>query len=40
MLAGIAIGVGVMILIILAYAVGYGMADMKHNKSSDTEEQE
>ena len=37
MLLGIAIGFGIMILLILAFAAGYGMADMKH-KSPDTEE--
>lgn len=39
MILGIAIGVGFMICLILAFAVGYGFADMKY-KSSETEEEQ
>lgn len=39
MILGIVIGVVVMLLIILAFMSGYGMADMKY-KSQDTEEEQ
>lgn len=38
MVVGIAIGVGFMICIILAFMVGYGMADMKHKQIQEDNE--
>lgn len=38
MILGMAIGVGIMILLILAFMVGYGFADQKHNSTSEEKE--
>lgn len=38
MILGIALGVGIMILLIVAFMAGYGMADMKHSQPQDDEE--
>jgi hypothetical protein len=38
MLIGIAIGAGFIIGLVLAFMVGYGIADQKHNPSKTEEE--
>lgn len=39
MILGIAIGVGFMICLVIAFIAGYGFADMKY-KSSETEQEQ
>lgn len=38
MLLGILIGVGIMVFGILCFAMGYGIADQKHNSIDDEKE--
>lgn len=40
MLIGILIGIGIMVFGILCFAIGYGLADQKHNNQTDDEKEQ